>query len=189
MSIRIQRPFLVVVEGQDDEAVLNLLLAHLSIDSVQLISAQGKNNIRDIVAIIAGQDGFAASVIGVAIVCDADRNPAAEQQRCEETLRDLGKRNAYFLLPGNGREGMLEDLCLEALDGRAEAPCVSSFVECATASGITLANEKKFRMKAFLMLHDEDKTQKIGWAAERGIINPAHEAFAPLRQFLTNFTS
>ena len=83
---------------------------------------------------------------------------------------------------------MLEDLCLRSLEGRAELECVDSDIACIGANGITFGNEKKFRMKAFLMVHDEDKTQRIGWAAVRGLLDPAHAAFAPLRKFPIDFT-
>ncbi|MSV33024.1 MAG: hypothetical protein EXQ57_10950 [Bryobacterales bacterium] len=61
-------------------------------------------------------------------------------------------------------------------------------MECIGANGIRLSNPPKFQMKAFLMVHDEDTTRRIGWAAVWGLLDPAHPAFAPLRQFLLDFT-
>ena len=83
---------------------------------------------------------------------------------------------------------MLEDLCLRAVLGRPEIDCVDRFMECLGANGTRLSNLSKFRMKAFLMVHDEDTARRIGWAAVRGLLDPAHPAFAPLRQFLLDFT-
>jgi hypothetical protein len=182
-----RKAFLIVVEGQDEVAVLELLLHDLGIDTVQTIDAKGKDNIRDVIKILAAQEGF-ISVEGVAIVRDADTNPAAAGQHCVDILQGSGGRTGYFVLPGEERAGMLEDLCLQAFQERPEMQCVESSVACIGGSNISLSNLPKFRMKAFLMMHDEDTTRKIGWAALRGLISPEHEAFGPLRRFLRDFT-
>lgn len=186
MSIPIQKPFLIVVEGPDDEAVLEFLLGHLGIPSVQIVNANGKDSIRNVVTVLAGQEGY-RQVQGVGIVRDADSSPESAQQSCEDSLRGLEKKSAYFVLPGDG-PGMLEELCLRAVLGRPEIDCVDRFMECLGANGTRLSNLSKFRMKAFLMVHDEDTARRIGWAAVRGLLDPAHPAFAPLRQFLLDFT-
>ena len=89
MSIPIQKKaFLIVVEGKDDEAVVALLLRHLGIASVQIVDAQSKDNIRNVVTVLAGQEGF-RQVRGVAIIRDADSSPESAQQSCEDSLRGL----------------------------------------------------------------------------------------------------
>ena len=187
MNVQIGKPYLIVVEGKDDVAVLDLLLSHLKIECVQVVSANGKDNIRNVVLVIASQDGFRDIVRGVAIIRDADTDPDSAGRSCRDILTAVEKSTSVFLLPGDG-PGMLEDLCLRSLEGSAELECVDSYIACIGANGIALGNERKFRMKAYLMVHDEDTTQRIGWAAVQGLLDPAHAAFAPLRQFLIDFT-
>lgn len=188
MNLRIEKCFILVVEGKDDQAVVELLLNHLNLNQVQVVNATSKDKIRATVTGITAADGFQDVVSGIAILRDADADPVAARQSCEACLRDIAKTTAFFVVPESG-EGMLEDVCLQALVDRPEMQCVDDFLTCVAGNGPAISNKQKFRMKAFLMTHDEDTSQRIGWAAERGIIDPAHEAFAPLRDFLKTFTS
>ena len=187
MSIEIEKPFVIIVEGKDDAAVIGLLSRHLNLEGVQVFNAQGKDNIRKFVIAIASIDGFRQLVQRVAIIRDADLDPDAARQSCSDSLRAIDKRTEMFLLPGDG-PGILEDLCLRTLEGRPELLCVDNYVECIRATGIALRNASKFRIRALLTAMDDGKSRDTEWAAVQGLLDPAHAAFAPLREFLLDFT-
>ena len=188
MSFRLEKPYLLVVEGKDDQAIVERLLNHLNLNQVQVVNATSKTKIRATVKGLTLADGFQDRVAGIAILRDADTDPEAARRSCEDSLKKIAKSTAFLVVPESG-EGLLEDVCLQAFADRLEMQCVDDFLSCVAANGPAITNKQKFRMKAFLMLHDEKTTQNVGWAADRGIINPAHEAFAPLREFLRTFTS
>ena len=187
MSSPIEKPFLLFVEGKDDEAVIGLLLRHLGVECVQIFNAKGKDRIRDVVNAFVVSPGFDDMVQGVAILRDADADPAGALRSCQDSLKEISKRTGVFLLPGDG-PGVLEDLCLRTLQGRTELECVDRYLECLGANGIALRKAPKFRMRALLTAVDDGKSRDTEWAAVQGLLDPAHAAFGPLREFLLDFT-
>ena len=189
MNHQIERPYLIFVEGKDDVAVIELLTAHLALtEQIQVIPADGKDKIRNLIRAFTLLEGFEQKVQSVAIIRDADADPAAARASAEDSLIGLGKRTDVYLLPGDG-PGILEDLCLQTLRGRPDLQCVDTFMECMAATGITLTNPSKFRMRALLTAIDDGKNRDTYWAAERRLLDPTHPAFAPLLNFLKTFTS
>lgn len=189
MSHRIEKPFLLFVEGHDDVAVLELVAAHLNLsDRVQVISADGKDKLRKLIRTFVALEGFPENVQGVAIARDADSDPAAALASAQSILLGINKRTAIHIFPNDG-PGILEDLCLQTLQGRQDLQCVDTFMKCIGETGITLSNPSKFRMRALLAALDDGKSRDTNWAAQRGLLDPAHPAFVALRQFLTDLTS
>ena len=189
MSHRIEKPFLIFVEGKDDVAVIELLVSHLNIaDSVQVISADGKDKLRKFIRTFVALEGFPERVQGVAIIRDADTDPGAARTSAEDSLNGIENARVY-LLPDDSGPGILEDLCLQTLQDRPDLQCVDTFMECMGATGITLSNPPKFRMRALLTALDDGKTRDTFWAAEKRLLNPTHPAFHPLLNFLKSFTS
>ena len=84
---------------------------------------------------------------------------------------------------------MFEDVFLAAIADRPERQCINDFVSCVGARNIKEANSSKFRMRTFLLLHDPETMQRLNWALRPDLIDPAHPAFTPLRDFLVNFIS
>lgn len=186
MNRSIGKPFVLIVEGQDDQAVIELLLRHLNLDRVDVINAEGKDKIRGLVKALGSAEGF-DRVVRLAIVRDADSDPDAARRSCEDCLAATRKPSVSFLLPGDG-PGMLEDLCLRTLQGRKDLRCVDEFVACMKEAGVTVRNESKFRMRGLLTALDDGKNRDTSWAAGVGLLDPSHPAFANLRQFLLDFT-
>ena len=166
MSSPIEKPFLLFVEGKDDEAVVGLLLRYLGVAGAQIFNAKGKDRIRDVVNAFVVSPGFDDTVQGVAILRDADADPAAALWSCQDSLKEISKRTGVFLLTGDG-PGVLEDLCLRTLQGRTELECVDRYLECLGTNGITLRNASKFRMRALLTAMDDGKSRDTDWAELR----------------------
>lgn len=184
----LEKPYLLFVEGKDDKAVVELLLQHLGIETVEVYNVEGKNNFRKRISAVSVQSDFNEIVHRVGIVRDADDDPDAARRSCDDILRSISRPTDFCIVPSDGK-GMLEDLFLSATQHRPERNCIDDFVECVYGKGVKISNPSKFRMRTFLMLHDPDTMQSLNWAIRENLTNPAHPAFAPLRQFLTNFTS
>ncbi len=187
MNSRIEKPFLLFVEGKDDKAVVEMLLKFLTIESVHVYDAKGRDNIRREISAVTVQEGFDEIVRAVGIVRDADDDCDGAAQSCLDILAGISKRTRFTVLADEGR-GMLEDVCLRSLAGRIDLSCVDRYVECIRATGITLTNPAKFRMRALLTALDDGKNRDTWWAVGERLLDPAHEAFGPLREFLVDFT-
>lgn len=184
----LEKPYLLFVEGKDDKAVVELLLQHLGIESVEVYNVEGKNNFRKRISAVSVQANFNEIVQRVGIVRDADEDPDAARRSCADILRSISRPTDFCIVPSEG-PGMLEDLFLSAIENRPERQCIEDFVQCVDSTAVKISSPSKFRMRTFLMLHDPDTMQSLNWVIQENLANPTHPAFAPLRQVLTNFTS
>ena len=184
----LEKPYLLFVEGKDDKAVVELLLQHLGIESVEVYNVEGKNNFRKRISAVSVQANFNEIVHRVGIVRDADEDPDAARRSCADILRSISRPTDFCIVPSEG-PGMLEDLFLSATQNRPERQCIDDFVECVNGAGVKISTPSKFRMRTFLMLHDPDTMQSLNWVIQENLTNPTHPAFAPLLNFLQSFTS
>lgn len=101
---------------------------------------------------------------------------------------DRGVRVGVFLLPGQGREGTLEDLCLEAIRDDPAWPCIESYFSCLHEQGLEqpkLASMiSKAKIQAWLASRKTADLARVGIAAQKGYIDWDHAAFDPLKTFL-----
>jgi hypothetical protein len=105
----------------------------------------------------------------------------------EEALIPVGNspRVAVLIVPYDANNGMLEDVCLRALENDPAMECVSSFIECINQSVEALPrNPSKARLHAFLSSR-EDPELRLGEAAQRGYMPWEALAFEQFRRFLT----
>lgn len=184
----LKKPYLLFVEGKDDKAVIELLLQHLAITSVEVYNVEGKNNFAPRISAVTVQADFNRIVRRVGIVRDADNDAEAARRSCTGILQPLSQPTDFCIVPSEGA-GMIEDLFLAAIHDRPERQCIDDFVQCVVGTGVQIAAPSKFRMRTFLMLHDPDTMQRLNWALQANLVHPAHPAFTPLREFLRSFTS
>ena len=99
-----------------------------------------------------------------------------------------GVRVGVFLLPGQGRGGILEDLCLDAIRDDPAWPCLESYFTCLDERGVQrsgLASMiSKAKIHAWLASREDATLARLGIAAEKGYIDWEHTAFGPLKNFL-----
>jgi hypothetical protein len=94
----------------------------------------------------------------------------------------------HFILPGDGRAGALEAVCLDAI--RATAPntwaCVESFDACLSANGTApfSATERAKRLVQAWLSSLPTPGLRLGEAAQKGLFPFDSPVFAPLAEFL-----
>lgn len=98
-----------------------------------------------------------------------------------------------FILPDCNRPGMLETLCLDAVDELEKAgqpqkallPCVKSFFKCLEEKGKKPRNQTKADFAGYALAADVIDPQ-LGRAAQKGAIPWQAKAFDSLKAFVTS---
>ena len=166
MGRAITKPKLLLVEGKDEVKLFGKLLVDLGLVDVEIRDIMGKAKFRQNIKGLPRFTGF-SEVTSVGIVTDADKQPqgafdsicdaleAAGLPRPTAPLQPVGDdpQVAVMILPGDGREGMLEDLCLESVAGDPAMPCLEEYLRCLEEqleAGTFPGNPSKSRVRAFL---------------------------------------
>ena len=109
----------------------------------------------------------------------------------ERPLQVVGEkpRIGILILPPGKPEGMLEDVCLDAVQDDPALPCVDEYIECVKRSVPNWRghNRKKASVQAFLASRPEPGL-KLGEGARLGYWNWSHEAYRPIEKFIRDLT-
>ena len=211
-SFRIEKPRLLLVEGNDDSQFFRRLIER----------RHGVNEIRqtgiqiDRFAETAKLSAFLANVIApalersallvraIGIVRDADNSYGSAFQSVQGALRHanlpvpnaplenahgaLGNGNGIsvvaYIMPDNSSPGDLESLCLEAVRDAPSVPCVDNYFECLKSVGNVPRQESKARLRAFLASNAANPTLRTGDAIAAGVIPWDSPAFDDVHKFL-----
>lgn len=94
-------------------------------------------------------------------------------------------RVGVFILPDGKRDGMLEDLCLDASAEDPAMPCLEAYFRCLEATGVTPPRNlmPKARAHAYLASRPAPD-RRVGEAALKGYWPWGATAFAPLLAFV-----
>ena len=166
MGRAIAKPKLLLVEGKDEVKLFGKLLADLGLVDVEIRNIMGKAKFRQNIKGLPKFTGF-SEVTSVGIVTDADKQPqgafasicdaleAAGLPRPTAPLQPVGDdpQVVVMILPGEGREGMLEDLCLESVADDPAIACLEDHFRCLEEqlkAGTFPGNPSKSRVRAFL---------------------------------------
>jgi len=162
----ITQPKLLLVEGDDEDNFLSALKDDLDLEDLQIQKVGGKTRFRGrLKACLQAPKHEILTSIG--IVRDADNNPAGAFDSICGALEAVGlpvppaplqsvgddPRVTVMILPGQGREGMLEDLCLASVTDDPAMTCVESYFDCLEehlAPESLPGNPAKARVRAFL---------------------------------------
>lgn len=181
---------LLVCEGSDDESILKLLLDHARIAGIQIALLNGIDPLaKKLQVLIKGIPGAVAPST-VALVLDADRNPAGRRASAQDALLRAApsSRHRVYLFPDDAGTGMLEDLYLSACRYPGLALCARSYVACARESYPVPFNESKVSYDAYCgVVHPTQRAVQHGLS--EGDVDPTHPALAPLIEFLRDLAS
>ena len=86
-------------------------------------------------------------------------------------------------MPDGSRPGMLEDLCMDAVQADPAYPCVEDYLTCLRARASLPGNLAKARTHVWLASRPEPD-RRLGEAADRGYWPWDAPAFQPLVNFL-----
>jgi hypothetical protein len=191
------KPKVLIGEGRDEVNFLGALCTHLGLTDVQVEEYGGKGNLSRYLREFGVRPGR-PNVVSLGITRDADSAVAQVFQSICTLLGNNGlpvpvaagqmaagpPRIGLFILPDNQRDGMLEDLCLDAVQTDGAVVCVTEFFQCVGKN--TLRQPKpmaKARVHAWLASQD-DPELRLGEAAQRAYWPWTNPVFQPLIQFL-----
>ena len=164
--IVIEQPHVIVVEGDDEVRFFGEFVKYLGLRYAQIVCAHGKDNLPGFIKALPLAPGF-SMVDYLSVIRDADTDrDAAFQSVCGAlysaqlqvpdklmvpTPTEPKPSVAVLILPGDDLQGMLEDLCLNAVAQDPAMKCVDGYFLCLKENGHVLpANMAKARAHAFL---------------------------------------
>lgn len=192
----------LVVEGKDDQHFFEALATHLQSERFQVIDIEGKTNLRARLEALTLSRGFTA-VTSLGIARDANADASAAFQSVCDALRAVNlpvparplvptghqPRVTVMILPGEGASGMLEDLCLKAVEADPAMACVEQYLECLQQQGLALPlNPPKAKVQAFLASRPRAGLA-FGIAALAGYWPFDDDAFEQVRNFVQQVAS
>jgi hypothetical protein len=194
----ISHPILVVVEGKEEVALFDALAKHMGLSDIQPTDTGGKVGLAAKLELLRRGSGF-ERVRAIGVVQDADRDHqgrfksvcgALRRARlpvptCE--LEPVGEhpRVVVLIVPGEGRPGALEDICLEAVQNEPAMACVESFFQCLKGAGVPAPRElSKAKTRVFLASRPKPDLA-LGVACAEGYWPLKGKAFDDLRKLLS----
>lgn len=194
----------LVVEGVSEEHLFNALFAHMKrggveVGDIKIIVSEGKDNIRGDIQAITQIANFDA-VVSIGVVRDADDNADGALRSVQGALRAAGlpapsaslsvvggdPKVAVLITPHGKTTGVLEDVCLEAMEDDPAMGCVHDYISCIQNRLDARAQPRspsKAMAQAFLASR-RDPGLLLGQAAHRGYWDFEHAAFEPLKRLV-----
>ena len=211
--VSIAKTKLLLGEGKDEELFFRAMLKHLGREDVQVLSAGGKTGLSAALGVLMSDPKW-PDVESLLIVRDADfsddrSRESAASSAWKSVTNELRKRGlpvpdnhgqlagrgeavapaalrvGIFILPDGVSDGMLEDLCLDAVSGDPVKPCLDAYLRCVEEKqGAIVRNLlPKARAHAFLASRSTPD-KRVGEAAQAGYWPWEAPAFAPLLAFV-----
>ncbi len=134
----------LLVEGRDAVAFFGALLKHLGLSEVQIQNFGGISELRPFLKALRNEPGFWGKVSSLGVIRDAENNPqgafqsvrdsllAANLPAPAETIVSTGAapQVSALILPDAVTPGMLESLCLAAVENDPAIQCVDEYFNC-----------------------------------------------------------
>ena len=194
----ISRNRLLLVEGENERRFFAALLRCLDLsDGVQVLNYGGKPKLRPLLATLYLAPGY-SDLEALGVTRDADDSFNSTFQSIRDSLDNANlnvpvKPNALtegkpsvsvFVLPDCSNPGMLETLCLSAVQDDQAMPCVEQYLQCLEeTANLPSRNPDKARAHAFLASRARPEL-RVGEAAQAGHWNLDSPVFDPLKNFL-----
>jgi hypothetical protein len=191
---------LVLCEGKDDIAVVEGLCRHENISDLAMEQYGGRDNLERVVGGLHVRSEFTrGDVKSLAILIDADANADASFQKLQNAIRrgfdivipaagvfvgESPRVAGFVICDGTGR-GMLEDLCLKSVSGRADYKCMEEYFKCLGDKTSRKEYHSKAKFKAW-MASQTAFDYRVGLAAAKGYIPWDSAVFNELRELLGN---
>lgn len=201
MAVKIEQPNVLVVEGREEELFFGALIKHLGLQKVQTMPIGGKEQLRRNLRALVLSPGF-SEVVSLGVVRDANADPRAAFQSVRDALwavnlpapeRPLlpvghSPRVAVMILPDEDTPGMLEDLCLRAVEQDPAMLCVEQYFQCLQQQSLPLPQQMpKAKVHVFLASRS-DPGKRLGEAAQAGYWPWDAQAFDQVKNFLQQFS-
>jgi hypothetical protein len=188
----------LLVEGKDAEIFFKALLRNLNLGGIQVQDFGGKDELKGFLKALRNAPDFARQVVSLGIVRDAETDPKAAFQSVCSALRNASlaepqqptvragenPKVSVLIIPNAMTPGMLETLCLEALNEDPAMACVREYFECIQLKkGLLPNNMFTARLHAYLASCFKPGL-RLGEAADAGYWPWDNPIFDSLKQFL-----
>ena len=196
--VRIELPKVLLVEGASECRFFEKLLGELDISkTIQVISYHGKHRLKGFLHTLPVRPEYSL-VDSLGVTRDADESSASAFQSVCDLLKNAGldapaelatttqgrPRVSIFILPDCASPGMLETLCLSAIQDDPAMPCVEQFLQCLEETAdVPSRNSDKARAHAFLASRTRPEL-RVGEAAEAGCWQLDSPVYDQLKDFL-----
>jgi len=198
----VQLTKLLLVEGSDEVNFLNEFIKEIKIEDLEIRDYRGKNNFKNFFPALVATESF-KKVKSLGIIRDADGNiqnafisirDVLKKIKNDETIKNrfknasLPDKNKEFSC-GNPKIGvfiinpMLENLCLQMVEGTKNMSCVEDYLKCLHNNKIFPKNEYKAKILTFLASMPE-ATNCIGHAAKKKYWDFESKCMDDIKKFL-----
>jgi hypothetical protein len=192
---------LLIGEGKDEVEFFEAYLRYLKIEDIQVEQYGGKDKLAPYLKTLLSRPGY-QDLIAISIIRDADKSVDSAFKSVCSALKNAGffvpnkselgqvvkssPSIGIFIMPDNKNSGMLEDLCLKALENDPILSCIDQYFQCVENNALRQPKEKnmsKAKIRAWLSSQEEpDKV--LGHAAQEGYLPWDNSAFDSLKSFL-----
>lgn len=186
----------LLVEGDTPLHFFEALLTHLGISkAIEVRNFKSITTLKPMLADLTATAEFQTNVTSLGIVRDAETDATAARQSVDHAIQaaniDRSRvRTSIFILPDNTNPGMIETLCMAAVDAElqhsAASSCTAQYFACLASNSVTVPPEPKLaKNRAQVFLASFADVQLFpGIAASRGHWPWNNAVFDPLKQFL-----
>ncbi len=190
---------LIAVEGNDEIQFFKAFLRHIGCTDYDIREVGGKDQFKRKLPALVKTTGF-SGVEAFAIIRDADKDALSSFDSVRNILRNVeldasDEMNKFskskpsigvYIMPGNSKEGMLEDLCLKTVKDHPTMKCVDPFVQCIMELDEHPHNLSKAKAQAFLAAMPEI-ANSVGLGAQKGYWGFDSPELESLKKFFKNF--
>ena len=189
--------------AEDDRLAFNrvrsAILDRLEPSDVQISSFGGINQLRVFLSALWNAPAARATIEAIGIVRDAETDAEAAFESARDAIRsvdltapdrplqvaDEQPKMGILILPPEKPDGMLEDVCLDAVHDDPAMRCVEEYLACVQDRVPDWQNRhpSKAKVQAFLASRERPGL-RLGEAAARGEWNWEHGTYDPVRQFI-----
>lgn len=195
----IKQPHLLLVEGIEDAVFFEAIIKKLSLTSIEIWPIGIRRKLKDNLRLLTMLSGF-ENVISIGIIQDADDDPSAAFDSIRQAITDnglsapesYGGRSAQtpitrvLIIPdGLNSRGMLESLCLKAIEDDPAMPCIDAYFDCLNKIRIFQRTVDKDKAKVHAYLASREKPDKrLGEAASANYWPFDNSVFDNVKRFL-----
>ncbi len=199
MSDEIKFSKIMAVEGKDEKIFFTCLLNYMRQEDFEVLEVGGIVKFKDKLPALVRRSGF-AKVKKLAIVRDAEDNSESAFESIKNILikekiippekpgqfTSGNPKVGIFIMPGDAKQGMLEDLCIRTVKDNPAIKCADAFIECARKLDNPPSNIAKAKAQAFLAAMP-DIVYSVGLGAQKHYWDFNSDELKNLKNFLSEF--
>lgn len=189
---------LLLVEGNDELWFSRSLLRCLGLSAeVQILKYDGKQKLRPLLSTLSRAPGY-SELESLGVTRDADESFGSAFESVRSSLENAEldvpessvmptqgtPRVSVYIFPDCANPGMLETLCLSAVQEDAAMPCVEQFLQCLEECA-SMPSKSPGKARAHVFLASRERSNlRVGEAAEAGHWQLDSPVYDPLKSFL-----